>query len=101
MDGVTVLIVSALMPWLLERLKWARWFPLMQPYATWLNRATPLAVAAMVAAGVTFSIDDAGWTLKGPLPEDMVRGLLLWIVGAVTQHLTYERAKASIEKSVP
>lgn len=100
MDAGLMLIVSVLTPWLLERLKWARWFPLMKPYASWLNRVTPLVVAAAIAAGITFTVDDTGWTLKGPLPEDMLRGFLLWAVGAVTQHVTYERAKKSIEASV-
>lgn len=91
MDGLLMLLISALTPWLLERLKWARWFPLMQPFAPVLNRVTPLALAAIVAAGVTFTVDSTGWTLKGPLPEDMVRGVLLWLVGAAVQHFSYER----------
>lgn len=92
MDGLLMLIVSALTPWLLEQLKWQRWFPLMQPFAPFLNRATPLALAGAVAAGITFTVDAEGWTLRGPLPEDMVRGVLLWIVGAATQHFAYHRA---------
>lgn len=104
MDGLAMLVISAVTPWLLERLKWApyHWMRVMKPYSHWLNRLTPLVVAALVAAGVTVSFDEVSGTLtiRGLVPADMLRGVLLWAVGAVTQHLTYERAKVSIEKSV-
>lgn len=92
MDGLLMIIISSFTPWLLERLKWWRWFPLMAPAARVLNRVTPLIVAAGIAAGITFNVTDSGWTLAGPLPQDMVRGVLLWLVGAGTQHLAYHRA---------
>lgn len=92
MDGLLMIVISAVTPWLLERLKWQRWFPLMQPIAPVLNRVTPLILAAGVAAGITFNVDASGWTLSGPLPEDMLRGALLWVGGAVVQHASYHRA---------
>jgi len=94
MDGILMLLISALTPWLLERLKWARWFPLMAPFAPVLNRVTPLALAALVAAGVTMQFDHATGVLmvSGLVPSEMLRGVLLWIAGAGVQHLSYERA---------
>lgn len=102
MDGLLMFVISVLTPWLLERLKWARWFPLMKPYASAFNRITPLVLSALVAAGITFQFDEASGVLmvSGLIPKDMVRGLLFWIVGAATQHLAYERAKSSIQASV-
>ena len=94
MDGLLMLVISAVTPWLLEKLKWARWFPLMSPYAPILNRVTPLMLAAIVAAGVTISFDQTAGVLmiRGLIPSDIVRGVLLWIAGAGVQHLSYERA---------
>ena len=53
MDALTMLIVSTLTPFLLEKLKWAHWFPLMQPYAPWLNRLTPVALAGPLLTRAT------------------------------------------------
>lgn len=97
MDAGLMLLISALTPWLLERLKTAAWFPFMShvgKYAPILNRLTPMVVAAVMAAGITFQFDDAAGvlTIKGLVPSDIVRGLLLWAAGAGTQHLAYHRA---------
>ena len=94
MDGLVMLLISALTPWLLERLKWARGFPLMQPMAPVLNRVTPLVLAAVIAAGVTFQFDQSSGVLliSGLVPSDMIRGVLLWVAGAGVQELSYQRA---------
>jgi hypothetical protein len=93
-DGVWMLFISAATPFILEKLKWQRWFPLMQPYASKLNRITPLVVSALVAAGITIDFDHVNGvlTIAGLIPGDIVRGLLLWGFGAITQHVSYERA---------
>lgn len=92
MDGLLMLVVSAVTPWLLERLKHVRWFPLMQPIAPVLNRVTPAALAALVASGISYSFDGGTLTISGLVPDQIVRGLLLWVVGAGTQHVAYVRA---------
>ena len=94
MDGLLMFIVSAVTPWLLEQLTSWRRFPLMHPYAPVLNRLTPIVLAGLVAAGITVSFDEVNGvlTIKGLIAEDIVRGLLLWIVGAGVQHFAYERA---------
>lgn len=92
MDGLLMLLVSAVTPWVLERLKSARWFPFMHPVAPVLNRLTPIVLAALVASGITYSFDGGTLTISGLLPDQIVRGLLLWLVGAGTQHLAYQRA---------
>ena len=98
MDGILMLLISVISPWVLEKLKWARWFPLMQPVAPFLNRATPLMLSALIAAGVTIQFDQTAGVLmvSGLIPSDVIRGLLLWGVGATTQHLTYTRANVAL-----
>jgi hypothetical protein len=99
-DGLWMLVISALTPFILEKLKWQRWFPLMQPYAAKVNRITPLIVSALVAAGITIDFDHVNGvlTIAGLIPSDIVRGLLLWTVGALTQHVSYERAIKPLPK---
>jgi hypothetical protein len=89
-----MLIISALTPWLLEQLKHARWFPWMRPYIGKLNMLVPVLTAAIVASGITWAFDQTSGelTVKGLIPSDIFRGLLLWIGGSVTQHFSYERA---------
>lgn len=94
MDALLVLLISVLTPWVLERLKYSRWFPFMQPFAPVLNRLTPLVVAAITAAGVTVGFDQGSGvlTVGGLVPSDVIRGLLLWGAGALTQQVSYKRA---------
>jgi hypothetical protein len=94
MDGLLMLFISAFTPFLLEKLKWARWFPLMQPVAPVLNRLTPLVLSAIVAAGIVFNFNSVTGvlTISGLIPSDVIRGLLLWGGGALVQQLSYQRA---------
>lgn len=94
MDGLLVILISAITPWIMERLKFSKYFPFMQPFAPVLNRLTPLVVAAITAAGVTVGFDQAGGvlTVSGLVPSDVIRGLILWGAGALTQQVSYTRA---------
>lgn len=84
-------IASNLTPWLLEQLKSVGWFPFMAHVAPVLNRLTPLVVAILMASGVSYTFEPSSGTLTVMhlIPMDIIRGLLLWAVGAVTQHVNY------------
>lgn len=88
MDLIVTLIVSNLTPWLMERLKSVSIFP-MAAFAPIANRVVPLLVALLVASGVTYEFHDGTLTIAHLVPSDMLRGVLLWIVGAVTQQIHY------------
>lgn len=94
MDGLLVILISAITPWIMEHLKYSKWFPFMSPFAPVANRVTPLVVAAITAAGVTVGFDHATGvlTISGLVASDVLRGLLLWGVGMITQQASYKRA---------
>ncbi len=91
MDALVALVVSALMPRLLEALKTRAWFPLMHRSAPLLNRVTPVLVALGTASGITWSFDGGVLTVSGLVPDDILRGVLLWALSAAVQHGVYER----------
>ena len=90
MDAILVFVVSNVTPALLEWLKTKAWFPFMHRVAPVLNRVTPLAVAALVASGVTYTLEGGTLTVSGLVPDAMLRGMLLALVGAVTQQINYK-----------
>lgn len=89
MDAILMFLVSNLTPALLEWLKTKAWFPFMARWAPVANRITPLVVAALVASGVTYQFHDGTLSISGLVPDQMLRGLLLAIGGAITQHVNY------------
>ena len=92
MDGLLMLVISSLTPWVMERLKFQRWFPLMHPIAPVLNRVTPIVLAGLVAAGVTVEFDHGTLSVSGLVPDQIVRGVMLWVTGYVVQEFSYRRA---------
>lgn len=74
-DVLVSLLISALVPYVLERAKAWRWLPVIQPYAPVLNRVTAVAVSIVTALGVTVSFDaELGvLTVAGLLPGEMLR----------------------------
>ncbi len=92
MDGLLLIVISSVTPWILERLKFQRWFPLMQPVAPVLNRITPIVLAGLVAVGVTVQFDKGTLSVSGLMPDEIIRGLLLWVTGYVVQEVSYRRA---------
>jgi len=89
MDAIVMFVVSNLTPALLEWLKSKAWFPFMARFAPVLNRITPMVVAAIMAAGVTVQFADGVLSISGLVPDQMIRGVLLAVFGAVTQHVNY------------
>jgi len=81
MDLLVMLVISNLTPWILERLKDAEWFPLMQRftrYAPILNRVTPVVSTLLLTLGVhwTFEAANGGrFVLEGfvPTPEAVTK----------------------------
>lgn len=94
MDGLLVILISAITPWIMEHLKYSKWFPFMSPIAPYANRITPLVVALITAAGITIGFDQTTgvMTISGLVPSDIIRGVILWGVGIVTQQASYKRA---------
>ena len=94
MDAAVMLVVSALVPFILERSKDWAWFPLMQRvhrFAPLVNRVTPLAISFLAAVGVTISFDASTGVLSiaGLVPEQVIRAGVLAVVGMVTNQASY------------
>ena len=87
------LLVSAIAPKLLERLKPARWAPFIKPYAPRLNRLTAIAVATLTTLGVTVDFDAAAGelTVGGLQAESVLRLGLTWILNFTLQETVYRR----------
>ena len=96
MQLFAVWLTSNFTPLLLEKAKDWRWFPFMSNigrFAPILNRVTPLVAAAVVASGVHWTFDAAEGRLvvDGLMPQHMINGVALWVVGAFTQHYRYHK----------
>jgi hypothetical protein len=53
--AVTEFTTSAVAVWLLQKLKTATWFPLVQQGRAWLNRAASIVLAGVGAVGVSYT----------------------------------------------
>lgn len=94
MDNYVIgLVVSALVPKLLELLKPKRWAPFVRDYAPTLNRITAVLVALVTAIGVTVDFDvTAGvLTIGGLLPDQIIRTGLTWALNFAIQEAVYRR----------
>lgn len=87
------LVISAVIPKLLELLKSRRWAPFINHYSPWVNRTTAIAIAFVTAIGVTVDFDAAAGvlTVGGLLPEHILRLGLTWILNFATQEAIYRR----------
>lgn len=88
------LIVSAVVPKLLELLKSKRWAPFIQPYAPVLNTVTAGGVALLTALGVSVDFDSARGvlTVSGLLPGQLLQTGMTWLLYWVTQEGVYRVA---------
>ena len=93
-EVIVSLAVSTLVPWVLERLKWARWFPLIQPFAPALNRGFAWAVATTTALGiaVSFNAADGVLTITGLVPADILRVVFQAAGNFLVQEVVYRKA---------
>jgi hypothetical protein len=98
MDLLVMLVVSNLTPWVLERLKDAAWFPLMQRfsrYAPILNRVTPVASTVLLTLGVHWSFEASGGgrlVLEGFVPtSDEVTKAGIVLASWAMQEYRYRR----------
>lgn len=91
---IATAIYNLIAPFLLEKGKWSRLFPFMQPLAGVLNNVTSFLVAFIGAAGITYAVDvDAHtFTLTWPDPEQAIKALLIAGVGYLIQKAAYKRA---------
>ncbi len=94
MDALLMLVVSAIMPWMLELSKDWSWFPFMQrvsKFAPILNRVTPLVVSFLAAIGITVGFDaqTGVFMLSGLVTSEILRAAILSIVGMVTNQMSY------------
>jgi hypothetical protein len=79
--AITEFTTSAVVVWLLQKLKSATWFPLVQQGKTWLNRIASIVLAGVGAIGVsyTWSPDPAGGhMLSVAIPTLSVAALGAW-----------------------
>lgn len=90
---VVGLVISALVPKLLELLKSNRFAPFINHYSPWVNRTTAIAIAFLTALGVTIDFDSAAGvlTIGGLLPEQMLRLGLTWLLNFGVQELVYRQ----------
>jgi hypothetical protein len=87
-------IVNAVAPFLLEKGKFAKFFPFMQPIAPVLNSVTSFVVALATQIGVAYQFDPAAHTLliSGLDPLAILRALVGAGVGFLVQKFVYKVA---------
>ena len=99
MDSVLITMVATAIynlaaPFLLEKGKWSRFFPFMQPLAGLLNNVTSFLVAFLGAAGITYAVDTNAHTflLHWPDGQQALKALIVAAVGYLIQKFAYKRA---------
>lgn len=92
--GIANLLYNLVAPFLLEKGKWSKRFPMMQPYAPVLNNLTSFGVALLGAAGITFAVNAPAHQLvvTWPDPEQALKALIVAAVGYLIQKFAYKRA---------
>lgn len=95
MESILIgLVISSIVPKLLEFLKAKRWAVFIQFYdARLLNRITAIAVSFITAIGVTVNFDPTAGvlTVGGLLPEQILQFGLTWIMNFALQEAVYRR----------
>lgn len=80
--GVTHFTSAAIVVYAMNKLKTAKWFPLLQKDWTWINRGFSMFVAFAVSIGIhyTWTADTigGGHTLTLQIPTLAVLGLSIW-----------------------
>lgn len=91
MDALVMVLMSSVVPFLLEKGKTKWWFPFTQKVAPVLNRVTPLIIAFVTAVGISVSFDPSTGVLSvmGLVPDQIMRAAFLAIVGFVTNQASY------------
>lgn len=91
---IATAIYNLIAPFLLEKGKWSRAFPFMQPFAGVLNNVTSFVVAFAGSVGVTYAVDAAHRTVTigWPEPAQAVKALIVAVVGYLIQKFAYTRA---------
>jgi len=99
MDNFVVLAIATaiyniIAPFLLEKGKWSRRFPFMQPFGPVLNNVTSFVVAFLGAAGITYAVDadTRTFTLTWPEQADAIKALIAAGIGYLIQKFAYKRA---------
>lgn len=81
--GLTHFTSAAIVVWLMNKLKAASWFPLVQKDAVYLNRAFSAVVAFFVSIGIHYTWSasaDGSHTLVLAIPSLAVLAVGLWHV---------------------
>ncbi|CAB4177288.1 hypothetical protein UFOVP998_4 [uncultured Caudovirales phage] len=91
---LTTTVFNLIAPFVLEKGKWAKSFPFMQPFAPWLNQATSFVVALLAAGGISYTFDPAAGTLlvSGLIADKVLKALIIAVVGFLIQKVAYKRA---------
>ena len=79
--GVTHFTSAAIVVYAINKLKSAKWFPLLQKDWTWINRGFSMFVAFAVSIGIHYTWSastDGGHTLTLQIPTLAVLGLGVW-----------------------
>lgn len=98
MDAATALLVNAVFnmvaPFLLERGKFSKAFPFMQPYAPVLNNVTSFVVALLASGGITYTWDPTAGRLilDGLLADRVAKAAIGAVIGFLIQKALYKGA---------
>lgn len=79
--GVTHFTSAAIVVYALNKLKSAKWFPLLQKDWTWVNRGASMFVAVAVSIGIHYTWTagtDGGHTLTLQIPTLSVLAIGIW-----------------------
>lgn len=89
--SVVSLLLSLVMPVLMEWLKKEPWFPLLQLHAKTLNRVIAVLVAIGQTIGISFAFDATAGTLTigGLVLSDIARIGVTALLAFITQELAY------------
>lgn len=94
MDPVTLApaaIVQAIAVWAIQKLKQARWFPLLTQNSATVNRVVAYLTAFATAAGITWTwmVDQRNLIIHVPTVDTIVQALWTAAAGIITNEVMY------------
>lgn len=88
-DATVIITTSAVSVWLIQQLKKSKWFALLTPSSTTMNRLASIVGALLSATGIHLAFNAGTLTITGLTLATAVPALIAWFKSFVMNELIY------------